>query len=71
MNTISLHNVVSVEISETGLRDSHINDDEHYAVRDIVITDAIGNRMTIALFTGDSAKATEVLEALQPTFKFN
>ena len=71
MNTMSLHNVVSIEISETALRDSHIRDGEHYAARDILITDADGNRMSIALFTGDSPSATEVLEALQPKFKFN
>ena len=71
MNSISLHNVVSIEIAENNLRESHIRDDEHYAARDIVITDANGNRMSIALFTGDSPSATEVLEALQPKFKFN
>ena len=70
MNSISLHNVVSIEISENNLRDSHISAGEHYAARDIVITDTDGNRMAITLFTGDSSEAAEVLEALQPKFKF-
>ena len=71
MNSINLHNVASIEISEAALHDSHISDDEHYATREIVITDVDGNRMSIALYTDDSTSATEVLEALQPKFKFN
>jgi|TARA_R100000482_G_C5024553_1_gene101298 hypothetical protein len=71
MNSINLHNVQSIEVTETKIREAHNSDEKYYAAREIVITDVDGNRMSIALYTDDSTSATEVLEALQPKFKFN
>ena len=67
MNSINFHDVQSIEVTETQLREAPYNDGEQYAARDIVITTGEG-RTVITVFTTDSASESELREALAPVF---
>lgn len=67
MNYVSFHNVLSIEVTSTQLRDSHSSDGEVYAARDITITTDEGTTV-ITVFTHDSVTESGVLEALSPIY---
>lgn len=67
MTYVSFHNVKSIEVTETQLRDSHSSDGEHYAARDITITTDQGVTV-ITVFTEDSTSEAQLREALAPVF---
>jgi hypothetical protein len=63
MTSINFHNVQSIEVTETKIRESHNSDEKYYGARDIIIhTDEGTTRITV--FTEDYENDIEVKNTL-------